>query len=46
MGFYERRLGHKFFLKEALHIMHISFFYKDVKLFTSWLRAIILRIDF
>jgi hypothetical protein len=35
MGLFERRLGHKFFLEEALHIMHISFFMKDSKLFCS-----------
>ena len=32
MTFYERRLGHKFFLEESLHILHIAFYYKDVKL--------------
>lgn len=46
MGFYERRLGHKFFLEEALHIMHISFFMKDAKLLCSWFKAMILRISF
>jgi len=46
MNFYERRLGHKFFLEEALHIIHISFILRDPKLILSWLRAIILRISF
>ena len=46
MGFYERRLGHKFFLQEALHIMHISFFMKDAQLLCSWFKAMILRISF
>ena len=46
MAFYERMLGHKFFLEEALHIIHLSFYYKDSKLFSSWLKAIILRISF
>ena len=46
MSFYERMLGHKFFLEEALHIIHLSFIYKDSKLFASWLKAIILRISF
>jgi hypothetical protein len=46
LNFYERRLGHKFFLEEALHIMHLSFFLKDPKLLMSWLGAIIKRISF
>jgi hypothetical protein len=46
MNFYERRLGHKFFLEEALHIMHISFILRDPKIIASWLKAIILRISF
>lgn len=46
MSFYERRLGHKFFLEEALHIMHISFVLRDPKIIASWLKAIILRISF
>ena len=46
MAYYERRLGHRFFLEEAIHIMHLSFFLKDPKLICSWLKAIILRISF
>ena len=46
MNFYERRLGHKFFLEEALHIMHLSFILRDPKIIASWLKAIILRISF
>ena len=46
MSFYERMLGHKFFMEEALHIIHLSFYYKDSKLMSSWLKAIILRISF
>jgi hypothetical protein len=46
MGFLERRLGHKFFLEEAIHIMHISFRRKDAKLFCSWLKVMIKRISF
>jgi hypothetical protein len=46
MSFYERRLGHKFFLEEALHIMHISFILRDPKIIATWLKAIILRISF
>ena len=46
LAYYERRLGHKFFLEEALHIMHLSFTLKDPKLICSWLKAIILRISF
>ena len=46
MGFYERTLGHRFFLEESLHIMHLSFIFKDALLFGSWLKAMILRISF
>ena len=46
MKSYERRLGHKFFFEEALHIMHLSFVLRDALLFSSWLKAIILRISF
>ena len=46
MGSYERRLGHKFFFEEALHIMHLSFVFRDTTLFASWLKAMILRISF
>ena len=46
MSFYERRLGHKFFLEEALHILHIGFILKDPVLLSNWLKAMILRISF
>ena len=46
MGSYERRLGHKFFFEEALHIMHLSFILRDSVLFSNWLKAMILRISF
>lgn len=43
---YERMLGHKFFLEESLHIIHLSFILKDSKLFSKWLKTMILRISF
>ena len=46
MASYERNLGHRFFMEEALHIIHLSFRYHDVTLFSSWLKAIITRISF
>ena len=46
MGSYERRLGHKFFFEEALHIMHLSFILRDAVLFSNWLKSMILRISF
>ncbi len=46
MVFYERRLGHRFFLEEAIHIIHLSFYLKDPKIICSWLKAMILRISF
>jgi hypothetical protein len=44
--YYERKLGHRFFLEEALHILHMSFSYRDAKFLGSWLGAIIKRISF
>jgi hypothetical protein len=35
LGFYERRLGHRFFLEEAIHIMHLSFVLRDASLLGS-----------
>ena len=46
LTYFENRLGHKFFLEECLHIIHLCFFKKDVYLVSSWLKAIILRISF
>ena len=45
-SYYERRLGHRFFLEEALHILHMSFSYQDSKLLSSWLKSMIKRISF
>lgn len=46
LTFYEKRLGHKFFLEESIHIMHLSFLLKDPLLILKWLKTIILRISF
>ena len=46
MVFYERKLGHKFFLEESIHILHLSFYLRDASLLLKWLKAIILRISF
>lgn len=46
MGYYERKLGHKFFLKEAVWLMHLAFSLKDITIFAAWLKAMILRISF
>jgi hypothetical protein len=46
LSYYERRLGHRFFLEEALHIIHIGFTLKDIKIVNMWLKAIIKRISF
>lgn len=45
-SYYERRLGHRFFLEESLHILHMGFTYQDSKLISSWLKSLILRISF
>ena len=46
MKMYERRLGHKFFFEESLHIMHLSFALRDAVLFSTWLKIMIRRISF
>ena len=46
MSYYERRLGHRFFLEESLHILHLGFSLKDAVLICSWLKSMILRISF
>jgi hypothetical protein len=46
LSFYERKLGHRFFLEESIHIMHLSYSLKDTKLFLTWLKIMILRISF
>jgi len=46
MRYYEQRLGHKFFLGEALSIIHLSFAMHDPKLLISWFSAMIQRISF
>jgi hypothetical protein len=45
-SYYERRLGHRFFLEEALQILHMGFNYQDSKLISSWLKSLIQRISF
>jgi hypothetical protein len=32
LGFYEKKLGHKFFMEESIHILHLSFFFRDTRL--------------
>jgi len=46
MNFYEKRLGHKFFFEESLHILHLGFTLHDPKLVSSWFRSLIKRISF
>jgi len=46
MRSFERRLGHKFFFEEALHIMHLALTLKDSVIFSSWLKMLMLRINF
>ena len=43
---FEKRLGHRFFLEEAFHIIHMSFNLHDIKMISTWLKAIIKRISF
>ena len=44
--YYERRLGHRFFLSEALYIMHIGLYDKDSKIILAWAKSMISRISF
>ena len=46
LSYYERKLGHRFFLEEALHIIHTGFMLRDAKIVSLWLKAIIKRISF
>jgi hypothetical protein len=46
MGFYEKRLGHKFFFEESLHILHLGFTLRDARLISTWLKSLIQRISF
>ena len=46
MAYYERKLGHRFFLEEAIHILHLGFLLRDASIIASWLKSMILRISF
>ena len=46
MAYYERKLGHRFFLEEAVHILHLGFALRDPTLIANWLKSMILRISF
>jgi len=46
MAYYERKLGHRFFLEEAVHILHLGFFLRDPNIISGWLKSMILRISF
>jgi hypothetical protein len=35
LSFYERNLGHKFFLEESLHLIHLSLTLHDPKIMCS-----------
>jgi hypothetical protein len=44
--YYQKRLGHRFFMEEAMHIMHLSLSLHDVSLFGQWLSSLIKKISF
>lgn len=46
MRYYERKLGHRFFLEEALHLIHLTLNLHDPKIMCTWLKAMIERISF
>jgi len=35
MAYYERKLGHRFFLEEAIHILHLGFTLRDPVVISS-----------
>jgi hypothetical protein len=35
MAYYEKRMGHRFFLEEALHVFHLGFKLHDPKVISS-----------
>ena len=46
MSYYERNMGRRFFLEEALHLIHLSLNLHDPKIMLLWMKAIIGRISF
>lgn len=44
--FYQKRLGHRFFMEESLHVMHTALNLHDATLFAGWLKSLIKRISF
>lgn len=46
LTFYQKRLGHRFFMEETIHIMHLAMKLHDASLFSSWLTSLINRISF
>ena len=44
--FYQKRLGHRFFMEESLRIMHVALNLHDASLFAKWLKSLIKRISF
>lgn len=35
MAYYERKLGHRFFLEEAVHILHLGFYLRDASVIAA-----------
>lgn len=46
LSYYQKRLGHRFFMEETIHIMHLALSLHDASLFSSWLTSLIKRISF
>jgi hypothetical protein len=46
LSYYQKRLGHRFFMEETMHIMHLSLKLHDATLFSTWLTSLINRISF
>ena len=46
LEFYQKRLGHRFFMEETIHIMHLAMTLHDSKFFSTWLGSLIKRISF
>ena len=46
LEFYQKRLGHRFFMEETIHIMHLALNLHDSVFFSKWLASLIKRISF
>jgi len=46
LSFYQKSLGHRFFMEESINVMHLAMHTHDARLFSEWLASLIKRISF